>query len=66
MRRFFARNVNTWLASAWCEVVATARNSGQDLRQPFAEVLKIKDGLVIEGAPYYYDTVAVSAAPGRS
>jgi ketosteroid isomerase-like protein len=45
-----------------CTLVATARNSGERVRQPFAEVLKIRDGLVIEGTPYYYDTAAICAA----
>lgn len=45
-------------------LVATARHSGQEIRQPFAEILKIKDGLVIEGFPYYSDTVMVNAALG--
>ena len=45
-----------------CTLVATARNSGERIRQPFAEVLKIQDGLVIEGTPYYYDTAAICAA----
>ncbi len=45
-----------------CILVATARRSGKEVRQPFAEVLRIKDGLVIEGTPYYYDTAAICAA----
>jgi ketosteroid isomerase-like protein len=45
-----------------CTLVATARNSGEQIPQPFAEVLKIRDGLVIEGTPYYYDTAAICAA----
>lgn len=45
-----------------CTLVATARNSGKKIRQPFAEVLKIEGGLVVEGTPYYYDTAAICAA----
>jgi ketosteroid isomerase-like protein len=45
-----------------CTLVADARDSGEQIRQPFAEVLKIRDGLVIEGTPYYYDTAAICAA----
>lgn len=43
-------------------LVATARKSGIEIRQPFAEVLKIEGGLVIEGTPFYYDTAAICAA----
>jgi O-6-methylguanine DNA methyltransferase len=47
-----------------CTLVTTARNSGNGVRQPFSEVLKIKEGLVVEGTPYYYDTAAIIAALG--
>lgn len=47
-----------------CTFVATARQTGQTIRQPFAEVLKLKDDLVIEGFPFYFDTVAINAALG--
>jgi ketosteroid isomerase-like protein len=45
-----------------CTLVTTARKTGSKIRQPFAEVLKIKDGLVVEGTPFYYDTAAICAA----
>jgi ketosteroid isomerase-like protein len=45
-----------------CTLIATARNSGKEIRQPFAEVLRIESGLVVEGTPYYYDTAAIGAA----
>jgi ketosteroid isomerase-like protein len=41
-----------------------ATNSGGQVLQPFAEVLKIRDGLVIEGTPYYHDTAEIRAAFG--
>lgn len=47
-----------------CTLVATARHSGQKIRQPFAQILTIKDGLVIEGFPYYFDTVEINVALG--
>lgn len=47
-----------------CTLVATSRNTGKEIRQPFAEVLKIEGGLVVEGTPYYYDTAAIKAALG--
>jgi ketosteroid isomerase-like protein len=46
----------------FCTLVTTARKSGKEIRQPFAEVLKIKDGLVVEGTPFYYDTATICAA----
>jgi ketosteroid isomerase-like protein len=46
----------------FCTLVTTARKSGKEVRQPFAEILKIKDGLVIEGIPFYYDTAAICTA----
>lgn len=49
-----------------CTLVATARHSGKEIRLPFAEILKIKDDLVVEAFPYYYDTVAVNTALGYS
>ncbi|MBW7454756.1 nuclear transport factor 2 family protein [Paenibacillus sepulcri] len=47
-----------------CTLVATARHSDIEIRLPFAQILKIKDNLVIEGFPYYFDTVAINTALG--
>ena len=49
-----------------CTLVARSRNSGEEIRQPFAEVLRIESGLVIEGTPNYYDTAAINAALGHN
>ena len=48
-----------------CTLTATARDSGLTIEQPFAEVLKIEDGLVIEGTPFHYDTASSCAALGH-
>jgi ketosteroid isomerase-like protein len=45
-----------------CTLVTTARKSRKEVRQPFAEILKIKDGQVIEGTPFYYDTAEICRA----
>lgn len=47
-----------------CQLSLTARASGKSLIQPFAELLRFKDGLVIEGTPFYFDTYALAAAIG--
>lgn len=43
-------------------LVATARRSGREICQPFAQTLKLEDGLVIEGIPFYSDTARIVAA----
>lgn len=45
-----------------CTFVATARQTNTNVRLPFAEILKMKDGLVSEAFPFYYDTVAINRA----
>ena len=44
-----------------CTLVATARQTGTEVRLPFAEILKIKDNLVIEAFPFYFDTALINA-----
>jgi len=41
-----------------------ARASGAEIEQPFAEVLRFKNGLLLDGTPFYYDTSAILAALG--
>jgi methylated-DNA-[protein]-cysteine S-methyltransferase len=41
-------------------LVATARQTGQTVNQPFAELLKLKGGMVTEGTPFYYDTAVIN------
>ncbi len=43
-------------------LVATTRRSNKEIRQPFAQMLKIKNGLVVEGFPFYSDTAEIVAA----
>ena len=45
-----------------CTLRLTARSSGKTLAQPFAEVLRFDSGRLIEGTPFYFDTVAIKAA----
>ena len=52
-----------------CTLHLTSRSNGNVIQQPFAEVLRFKDGLLFEGTPFYYDTgaiVAVLPPPGCS
>jgi hypothetical protein len=42
-------------------LVATARLSEKEVRFPFAKILKMKDNLVIEAFPYYFDTALIKA-----
>lgn len=45
-----------------CTLRLTARSSGRTLIQPFAEVLRFEGGRLIEGTPFYFDTVAIRSA----
>lgn len=47
-------------------LVATARQSEKEVQLPFAQILKIKDDLVVEAFPYYFDTSLINAALGHS
>lgn len=44
-----------------CMLNLTARASGETVSQPFAEVLRFRDGRLIDGLPFYYDTGALAA-----
>ncbi|MGK9165647.1 nuclear transport factor 2 family protein [Inquilinus limosus] len=48
-----------------CTLHLTARRSGGGITQPFAEVLRFRDDLLIEGTPFYYDTGALTALLAR-
>lgn len=43
-------------------ITLVARENQKTIIQPFAEVLRFEDGLVIEGTPFYFDTHAIVAA----
>ena len=49
-----------------CTIHLTSRVTGVSVVQPFAEVLRFKDELLVEGTPFYYDTVEILAAIGKS
>ena len=44
------------------DLAATARSTGKDVSMPFRECFRIRDGLVVDLQPFYYDTVAFAAA----
>lgn len=45
-----------------CTLTMTVRATGETIVQPFAELLRFKDGLLIEGTPFYHDTSELVAA----
>ena len=45
-----------------CTLSLTSRANGVTIKQPFAEVLRFRDGRLIEGTPFYYDTSEILAA----
>lgn len=49
-----------------CTIHLTSRATGVSVTQPFAEVLRFKNDLLIEGTPFYYDTAEILAAIGKS
>ena len=49
-----------------CTIHLTSRASGVSVAQPFAEVLRFKNDLLIEGTPFYYDTAEILSAIGKS
>ena len=50
---------------ASCELCLTARPTGISIRQPFVEVLRFDNGLLIEGTPHYFDTNEIRQALAR-
>lgn len=42
-----------------CTLNATARKTGREVCQPFANLLRIQEGLIVEGTPFYHDTAAL-------
>jgi ketosteroid isomerase-like protein len=47
-----------------CTISLVARANGATVRQPFAEVLRFRDGRLLEGTPFYYDTNEILSALG--
>ena len=48
-----------------CTIDLTSRATGASVAQPFAEVLRFKNDLLVEGTPFYYDTAEILAAIRR-
>jgi ketosteroid isomerase-like protein len=44
------------------DLTATARRTGKDVSMPFRECFQLRDGLVVDLQPFYYDTAAFAAA----
>ena len=44
------------------DLTAIARPTGRQVEMPFRECFTIRDGLVVDLQPFYYDTAAVAAA----
>jgi len=59
-----ARSGDTVLMA--CTLHLTCRANGAAITQPFAEKLRFKDGLMVEGTPFYHDTSAIVAALARA
>ena len=49
-----------------CTIHLTSRVTGVSVVQPFAEVLRFKDELLVEGTPFYYDTAEILSAISRN
>jgi ketosteroid isomerase-like protein len=45
-----------------CRLRLTVRRTGAMIAQPFAERLRFRDGRLIEGTPFYFDTAALADA----
>lgn len=45
-----------------CTLKMTSRATGVSIAQPFAEILRFEDGLLIEGTPFYFDTTEIQSA----
>ena len=49
-----------------CTLHLTSRATDIVLQQPFVEILRFEDGLLIEGTPFYYDTAQILATVDTS
>lgn len=48
-----------------CNLFLTARATGITIQQPFVEILRFENGLLLEGRPYYFDTTEIGRALGH-
>jgi len=44
-----------------CKLTVTSRKTGISITQPFAEMLKFEEGLLMEGTPFYFDTAEIQS-----
>ncbi len=44
------------------DLAATARPTGRAVSMPFRECFRLRDGLVVDLQPFYYDTAAIAEA----
>lgn len=44
-----------------CTLHLTARATGISITQPFSQILRFENGLLVEGTPFYFDTVEIDA-----
>ena len=49
-----------------CTLILRSRATGTVIRQPFAELLHFRDGLLLDGTPFYHDTAAILAVTGHA
>ena len=47
-----------------CRLRLTSRARGAFIVQPFAEVLRFREGLLLDGTPFYFDTAEILRAIG--
>lgn len=48
-----------------CTLHMTSRATGLSITQPFAQILRFEDDLLIEGTPFYFDTAEIQTASRR-
>lgn len=48
-----------------CTLSMTCRANGRRIVQPFAEALRLKNDLLVDGTPFYFDTAEIVAALER-
>lgn len=43
-----------------CSLTLVSRSSGEQITQPFSQYLELKNGLVVEATPFYFDTAQIN------
>ncbi|WP_380163390.1 nuclear transport factor 2 family protein [Jannaschia sp. R86511] len=77
VERFFAAMNDTWeylevreprfledgdTLVVLCDLVTRSRARGVDMHAPMVQVIQVRDGLIVDFRPFYWDTAAVAAA----